>query len=123
MKVAVSAASEGAQAQVDQRFGRCPVFVFVDTETGEVTSQSNAAVASGHGAGIQAAQFVLQEGAEAVISGRVGPNAFQVLAAGGVKIYQSSDQTVEAAIDALKADELPSVGGPTGPSHAGMRRR
>lgn len=123
MKVAVSAASEGVQAQVDPRFGRCPYYVFVDTETGAVVSMANAAVASGHGAGIQAAQFVIQEGAEAVIAGRFGPNAYQVLASAGVVVYQSSEQTVTAAIEAFKANELGQVGGPTGPAHAGMRRR
>ncbi|MBN1247158.1 MAG: NifB/NifX family molybdenum-iron cluster-binding protein [Anaerolineae bacterium] len=123
MKVAVSAVSEGVQAPVDQRFGRCTYFVFVDTDTGEAVSRVNNAVASGHGAGVQAAQFVVQEGAEAVISGRVGPNAFQVLTAAGVQVCQSTSQTVAAAVEAFRSGELVVVGGPTGPAHAGSRRR
>lgn len=123
MKVAVSASGEGAGAPVDQRFGRCAYFVFVDSETGETASRANDAVAAGHGAGVQAAQSVVQQGAEAVISGRVGPNAYQVLSAAGVAVYQSSGQTVASAVEALKAGELVEVTGPTGPAHAGSRRR
>ena len=123
MKVAVSAGSAGREALVDQRFGRCAYFVFVDTETGETISHANGAVASGHGAGVQAAQFVVGEGADTVISGRVGPNAFQVLSAAGVKVYQSAGQTVGEALEDLEAGKFEEVSGPTGPAHAGSRRR
>lgn len=123
MRVVVSAGGEGEGAPVDPRFGRCPYFVFVDTETGDVVSRVNEAVASGHGAGVQAAQFVAQEGAEVAISGHLGPNAYQVLSAAGVKAYQSPVQTVADAIAALEAGDLSPISGPTGPAHAGSRRR
>ena len=123
MKVAVSADREGNEAGVDARFGRCAYYVFVDTETGETSYLENAAVASGHGAGVQAAQLVVSNGADAVISGRVGPNAFQVLTAAGVKVFQSGGQTVATAVEDLKAGKLAEVQAPTGPAHGGSRRR
>jgi predicted Fe-Mo cluster-binding NifX family protein len=41
-----------------------------------------------------------------VISGHVGPKAFAVLAAGGVKAYHAGQQTARAAVEAFKRGEL-----------------
>ncbi len=123
MKVVVSSSGADKTSMVDPRFGRCSYFIFVDTETDTLDAVVNQAVSSGHGAGIQAAQSVIEAGAEAVISRRVGPNAFQVLAAAGLTIYESGAASVEEAMAALKAGELTAVGAPTGPSHAGSRGR
>jgi len=123
MKVVVSSSGADKTSMLDPRFGRCSYFVFVDTETDTVDAVVNEAVSSGHGAGIQAAQSVIEAGAEAVISRRVGPNAFQVLAAAGLTIYESGAASIEEAVAALKAGELTVVGGPTGPSHGGSRGR
>jgi predicted Fe-Mo cluster-binding NifX family protein len=74
------------------------------------------------GAGIQAAQFVVERGAKAVISGNVGPNAFGVLQAAGVPVYTFGGGTVRQAVEAYKAGKLSSAGGATAQAHAGMRR-
>ena len=123
MKVVVSSSGADKTSTLDLRFGRCSYFVFVDTETNTVDAVVNQAVSSGHGAGIQAAQSVIEAGAEAVISRRVGPNAFQVMAAAGLMIYESDAASVEEAVVALKAGKLTAVNTPTGPSHGGMGRR
>ena len=123
MKVVVSSSGADKTSMLDPRFGRCPYFVFMDTETDTVDAVVNEAVSSGHGAGVQAAQSVIEAGAEAVISRRVGPNAFQVMAAAGLTIYESGAASIEEAVAALKAGELTVVGGPTGPSHGGSRGR
>lgn len=123
MKVAVSAVAGSQDAAMDPRFGRCPYFVFVDSESGAVEAVSNAAVYEGHGAGVQAAQFVVQQGAEAVIAGQFGPNAFQVLNASGVSVYPYAGGTVAEAVAALKAGQLTALSGASGPAHAGGRRR
>ena len=65
MKVVVSATDRSIDAPMDQRFGRAPWFVLVDTETGEWSAHANAAVESGHGAGIEASRTVAGLGAEA----------------------------------------------------------
>ena len=123
MKVVVSSSGADKTSMLDPRFGRCSYFIFVDTETDTVDAVVHGAVSSGHGAGIQAAQSVIEAGAEAVISRRVGPNAFQVMAAAGLKVYESDAASVEEAVAALKAGKLTAVGAPTGPSHAGSRGR
>ncbi len=83
MKVAVSASGADLEAAVDPRFGRCPYYVVVDTDTMEFEVIENSATGQASGAGIAAAQLVSQTGAQAVISGSIGPNAYQALSAGG----------------------------------------
>jgi predicted Fe-Mo cluster-binding NifX family protein len=120
MKIVVSASGANLEALVDPRFGRCPCYIFVDTDTGTFEAQQNAAAMAGGGAGIQAAQAVVQSRAQAVITGNVGPNAFQVFSAAGVPVYTARGMSVLQAVEAFKAGTLPSAGGATGPSHAGM---
>ncbi|MCJ7550535.1 MAG: NifB/NifX family molybdenum-iron cluster-binding protein [Anaerolineae bacterium] len=123
MKVVVGSSGADKTSMLDPRFGRCSHFIFVDTETETVDAVVNEAVSSGHGAGIQAAQSVIEAGAEAVIARRVGPNSFRVLAAAGLTIYESGAASVEEAMAVLKAGKLTAVGAPTSPSHAGSRGR
>ena len=68
---------------------------------------------SGGGAGIQAAQFVVQHSTEAVVSGNIGPNAMQVLVAAKLPIYVTSEVTVRQAVEQLKEGGLQLASQPT----------
>ena len=72
------------------------------------------------GAGIQAAQFVIEQGAQAVLTGNVGPNAYNVFQAAGVPIYLLTGGTVREAVEAYKAGRLPSAADASVQAHAGM---
>ncbi len=122
MKVVVSAMQEGLDAEVSPVFGRCPAYVFVDTDTMEYEGTPNPAMSAPGGAGIQAAQFAVSKGAQAVLTGNVGPNAFNVLQSGGVTIYPVSGGTVRQAVEALKSGELQPISGATSGLHRGMGR-
>lgn len=119
MKVAVSSAGETLESRVDTVFGRCAAFVCVDTETAQVTAWPNPAVAASGGAGIQAAQFVLDQKVDAVVSGNLGPNAMRVFAAAGVPVYAVQGGTVGEAVAAAQAGKLPAIQAPTVGSHHG----
>jgi predicted Fe-Mo cluster-binding NifX family protein len=93
MKVAVSATGCDLTASVDRRFGRCPWFLFVDGASLDFEAVENKNADEASGAGTACAQLVLEHDAEAVISGQVGPNAFEVLKQGGVKILIASEGT------------------------------
>jgi predicted Fe-Mo cluster-binding NifX family protein len=123
MKVVVSANGAGLEAQASPIFGRCPTYVFVDTETMAVESLENSAANAAGGAGIQAAQLVVERGAQAVISGNLGPNAYDVFQAAGVSCYLFGGGTVGEAVQALKDGKLSSVGGANVAAHAGMGGR
>jgi len=120
MKVAVAASGNTLDAPADPRFGRCPYYVIVDSDTMEYEAIENAATMQGSGAGIAAAQLVANSGAEAVIAGNFGPNAFQALAAGGIQLYAGATGTVRDAVEALKAGRLQSLNGPSVQSHFGI---
>ncbi len=100
-KVAVSSVGPGLDSAVDSRFGRAAGFVVVDTDTMAAEFiDNNAAQAMGHGAGIQAAEAVVRGGASAVLTGFVGPKAFQALQAAGIDVVQNMDNmTVKEAVD------------------------
>ena len=120
MKIVVSAQGETLDAAASPVFGRCPTYVFVDTETNEVEAMPNPAMNQGGGAGIQAAQFVVSQGAQAVLTGNLGPNAYDVLEAAGVPGYLVPEGSVRQAVDAFKTGTLQPMGGANVASHAGM---
>jgi predicted Fe-Mo cluster-binding NifX family protein len=96
--------------------------VFVDTETLEFEAVPNPAASQGGGAGIQAAQFVVNQGVEAVLTGNLGPNAFDVLQAAGVPSYLVFDGTVRQAVEAYRTGQLERMEGANVAAHAGMGR-
>ncbi len=122
MWIVVSSNGVNLEAQSSPVFGRCPYFLFVDTEGMAFEAVENPALASGGGAGVQAAQFVVEKGAQAVVSGNVGPNAFQVFQSAGIPVYSFGGGTVREAVEAFKAGRLAALGGATAPEHAGMGR-
>jgi predicted Fe-Mo cluster-binding NifX family protein len=120
MRIVVSAQGENLDAPASPVFGRCPTYVFVDTETLEFEAFSNPAMNQAGGAGIQAAQFVVSQGAQAVLSGNLGPNAFGVLQAAGVPGYLLGEGTVRQAVQAFQAGQLRPMAGANVAGHAGM---
>lgn len=120
MMVCVTAAAGDLNAQVDPRFGRCQYFVFADSDTMAFEAIANEATAAPGGAGIQAAQTVVNKGVAVLISGNIGPNAYQVLSAAGVKIATGAYGTVKEAIELYKNGKLSEAGASTVSAHAGM---
>ena len=106
MKIGVSSTGKDLDAQVDPRFGRCSYFLVVNTETMSFKSISNESAMSSGGAGIQAAQTVAKARVNAIITGNVGPNAFQTLSAAGIKAFTGVTGSVKEAIEKYKNGEL-----------------
>jgi predicted Fe-Mo cluster-binding NifX family protein len=120
MKIIVTAEGNDLDAPTSPRFGRCLTYVFVDTETMAFEAMPNPAAAASGGAGIQAAQFVVEQGAQAVLTGNLGPNAADVFQAAGIPVYLNSEATVRAAVETFKAGRLPISTGANVEAHAGM---
>ena len=96
--------------KLDPRFGRAKWFILVDTDTDQFEAHDNEVnLNASSGAGIQTAQNVANLGAEAVITGNVGPNAIKTLNAAKVKVLLSKASTVQDALDLFKAGELKEV--------------
>lgn len=122
MKVVITANGTDLEAQASPVFGRCPAYVLVDTETMQFEGLENPAIATPSGAGIQAAQFVIERGGQAIVTGNMGPNAYGVFQASGVPVYLFGGGTVQEAVEAYVAGRLEPVGGANVPAYSGMGR-
>ena len=124
VKIAVSCDEPSLEAAVDPRFGRAAGFLIVDPGTMEFTYQENGqAQAMARGAGIQAAETVIRAGATVVLTGYVGPKAFQALSAGGVQIAQDlANMTVRQAVERYTAGNVTVADQPNSPAHGGGGR-
>jgi predicted Fe-Mo cluster-binding NifX family protein len=120
MKICVTATSNSLDAPIDPRFGRCAYFVIVDSETMQFKAIPNIASGAMGGAGIQAAQTLAKEEVNVLITGNVGPNAFQALSAAGTKIVTGASGTVREVVDKYKRGGLSETGAPTVKGHFGM---
>jgi predicted Fe-Mo cluster-binding NifX family protein len=107
MKLALTSQDGSLQSPLDLRFGRAKYFILLDTETGAISVVDNTVnVNAAQGAGIQTAKRIVELGADALITGHVGPKAFSTLQAGGIKIYTGASGTVAEAIEQFKAGKL-----------------
>jgi predicted Fe-Mo cluster-binding NifX family protein len=122
MKICVTAIANNLDAQVDPRFGRCPYFIIVESETMKFEAIPNLSQNAPSGAGIQAAQTVTSKDAKVLITGNVGPNAFQALSSAGIKIVTGASGTVREVIERYKRGELKETSTPTVRGHFGMGR-
>jgi len=114
MKIAVTSEGTTPESPVESRFGRGKYFLIFDTGSGlwEPITVFNAAAQASEGAGTQAAETVIQSGAEAVVAGHCGTKAFRALEQGGVKIYPVAGKTAIEAVEALTAGRLQAFTGP-----------
>lgn len=119
MKICVSAASNRIDSPIDPRFGRCPYLLIIDSENMQFEVIQNLASGATGGAGIQAAQTIARTGVKVLITGNVGPNAFQALSAAGIKIVTGASGTVRETIEKYKRGELSETGAPTVRGHFG----
>ncbi|RKX69503.1 dinitrogenase iron-molybdenum cofactor biosynthesis protein [candidate division WOR-3 bacterium] len=119
MRVVVTANGKDLSSQVDPRFGRCPYYIFIDPETMEFESVENPNVTAIGGAGIQSAQFIANRGAQVVLTGSCGPNAFQTLSAAGIKVIVGVVGSVADAINRYKQGLLQPAIQPNVPPHFG----
>ncbi|OIQ60609.1 dinitrogenase iron-molybdenum cofactor [Moorella thermoacetica] len=122
MKVAITARGNDPKAEADPRFGRCQYFVIADVEKGTFEAIANANQNAGGGAGVAAAQALVNAGVEVVLTGNVGPNALRVLQEAGIKVYSTAAPTVQAALQQWQAGGVSPLSRATVGSHFGMGR-
>lgn len=107
MKIAISATGPHLHSPIDPRFGRAPWLLVVDSETGAVINSidNSAAGSVAHGAGIEAAGRLANEGVEVILTGRMGPKAAAVCARAGIWIREAVNGTVREALDSFARED------------------
>ncbi len=106
MKIIVPTLEKNIEGGICESFGRTPVFMVWDTGNKDAKYFTNDAAASNGGAGVKAAQAVVDQKADAVIVPRIGKNASDVLDLAGIKIYKSKTSDIMENIHGLEAGEL-----------------
>jgi predicted Fe-Mo cluster-binding NifX family protein len=111
MKIAVTSTGNSLDSEISSVFGRCPYFIIADMENGEIkeTSQIINPAKNERGAGNMAAQFMIDQGVEALISGKLGPIAFGILKNAGIKMYKINPGSVKTNLKYFGEGKLEKV--------------
>jgi predicted Fe-Mo cluster-binding NifX family protein len=107
-KIAVTSEGPTLDHQVDPRFGRAAGFVVVDLETMGIQYLDNGhSQAMSRGAGIQAAELIARAGVGCLLTGYLGPKAFEALSAAGIQVGQNLEGlTVRQAVERFKSGQV-----------------
>lgn len=107
MKIAIPVDEKSLESNVCVSFGRTPYFLIYDVNTNESVFLDNSGIASTGGAGIKAAQTIVDHKVNILLTPRCGENATDVLKAAEIKIYKTITVSVQDNIDACMAGKLP----------------
>ena len=123
MKICITSQGDSLDSQVDPRFGRCQYFIIADTGNSDFEVVQNSNISGMGGVGIQSAQFIAEKQAKVVLTGNVGPNAFQGLQAAGIEIITGVSGSIKEVIEKYNKGELKSTQGPSVNSKFGMGQK
>ncbi|MBW6411205.1 NifB/NifX family molybdenum-iron cluster-binding protein [Clostridium weizhouense] len=119
MKIAISAKGKNIDDLLDMRFGRCEYFQICDTESAEIKILENKGILASGGAGIAASNQLIDENIDVIITGNLGPNAFELIEKAEIKAYKCESISIKSALDKYKNNELEEIQ-IAGMSHHGM---
>ncbi|MBN1902550.1 NifB/NifX family molybdenum-iron cluster-binding protein [Candidatus Sumerlaeota bacterium] len=118
MKLVITSQGPDLNSPVDPRFGRAKFFIVFDSDAKQFSSVDNSLNLNAlQGAGIQSGKNIVNLGAEAVITGHVGPKALATLTSAGVKIYTGASGTVAEAVEQFNAGKLKLADSPDVQGH------
>ncbi|HNR03910.1 MAG TPA: NifB/NifX family molybdenum-iron cluster-binding protein [Bacillota bacterium] len=106
MKIAIPVDDKNMEASVCISFGRTPYFLIHDTESNRSLFFENSAAASQGGAGIKAAQFLVDHKADILLTPRCGENAAEVIKAANIKMYKTIPGSAKDNVNAFTEGKL-----------------
>lgn len=108
MRIAVTSTGADLDSRVDPRFGRASYVLIVDPDTMAFEVLDNKEnVDALKGAGIQAASMVSDRGADILLTGHCGPNAFKAMKAAKIGVANNASGSIKDAIRAYLEGKLP----------------
>jgi predicted Fe-Mo cluster-binding NifX family protein len=120
MIICITSQGDQWESKVDQRFGRCQYFVFIDTETSAIEAIRNENVSGMGGVGIRSGQLLAEKQAKVVLTGKVGPNAAQTLESAGIAVIVDVDGTVKEVFEHYQNGEFTPSQGPNAQAKSGL---
>ena len=121
MKICITSQGDSLDSMVDPRFGRCQYFIIADVDTLEFEAIKNPNLDAMGGAGIQSGQLVAEKQVKVILTGNVGPNAYQTLQAAGLDVITGISGTIKEVIEKYKRGEFKPTQGPSVDSHFGNK--
>lgn len=112
MNIAISSAGQTMDSIVDMRFGRCSYFIICDPAGKETKTVQNKGQWSGGGAGIAAAQQLLDEKIDVILTGNLGPNAYELIQRAGGKAYYCEEITIYEALEKYRNGQMKEIVAP-----------
>lgn len=106
MIIAIPVEKDSKESLVSEHFGRSNYFLIYNTEEQEYKFIENSAAKSSGGAGIKAAQIVVDENAQVLVSPQLGQNAADVINEAKIKIYKAQVGTIKENLQALEEEKL-----------------
>jgi predicted Fe-Mo cluster-binding NifX family protein len=120
-KIAVTVVEPSLDAEVDPRFGRCPYFILVDSESESFESLKNTNTNQGD-AGIHSAKMIAAKGVKVLLTGKCGSKATDALATAGIQVVSGCSGTARETIAKYKAGRSQPVGEPSVRPRSGAGR-
>ncbi len=120
MKICITATGDTLESKIDPRFGRCAYFLIVDLNTMKFEAFNNSQVQATGGAGIKSGQLITEKKVKAVLTGNVGPNAWDILKTADIEVITGVSGSVQDGIDYFKKGVLAATDSPTVKSHFGI---
>ncbi|NLM00845.1 MAG: dinitrogenase iron-molybdenum cofactor biosynthesis protein [Treponema sp.] len=99
MKIAIPVDEKKLDSNVCVSFGRSPYFLIYDIDTKESIFIENNASSSTGGAGVKAAQLIVDSNISVLLTPRLGENSANVLKTTEIKIYRTEPGNVKDNID------------------------
>lgn len=106
MKLIIPVENNEESTKINSSLGRAPYFYFINLETQDIEFIENDAVNSSSGAGVRAAQNIINSGANILITPRCGEKAGNVLDSSDMKIYMSQGDDISKNIQLYKEGKL-----------------
>lgn len=119
MKIAISSTGQKKESLLDQRFGRCDYFQIYDAKTDGYMVIENKGISAKGGAGIAAASQIIDEDVEIIITGNLGPNAFELLEKAKIKAFRCDTIPIDRAIVMYEKNQLSQISSGSS-AHHGM---
>lgn len=120
MKIAISSKGKEKDSLLDPRFGRCSFYAVYDSENQTWSFLPNPGAVESRGAGVKAAQYLIEQKVDILLTGDVGPNASRILNSAGIKVYSLPEVPLEEALRHYEEGKGSLITGATVSSHAGL---
>ncbi len=107
MKIAITSLDNNLDGGFSKHFGRCKSFVIYNLEDDSFEIIDNYQnLNATHGAGIQAAETIINTDVFGIISGDFGPKAYKVLKMNDIKMFKSDATTIKEVIELFKQEQI-----------------